>query len=174
MARKRSWWEVPLTVGAFGVIAWGALRFAMGAQDRIGTWARRFGIPRKVLAGIVRTESNGRRKAKRLTGGDARRGGAWGLTQMTLATANDLVPRVRRSNPEYSTILDRFDGTGPSLFDPDLNLLLAAYKLAADHAALGSRDWAPAVLAYNRGRRGARDYAGDPRQALYVQRVLAA
>lgn len=174
MAAKRAWWEVPLVAGTFAIIAYGALRFAVGGQERIGVWARRFGIPRKVLAGIVRTESRGKPRAKRLTGGDARRGGAWGLAQVTLDTARDLIPRIRRQLPQYAPILDRFDGTGPSLFDRDLNLLLAAFKLSSDHAALGKKSWAPAVLAYNRGRQGAKAFKGNPAAALYVQRVLSA
>lgn len=170
---KRAWWEIPLTVGAFSAIGYFALRWAMGAQDPIGKWAGQFGIPRHILAGVVRTESGGKSKAKNLTGGDAARGGAWGLAQMTLATAQELVPKIRRQFPDYAKVLDRFDGTGPSLFNKDLNLLLASYKLATDYAALGG-DWEMAVLAYNRGRQGARDYLGDPMTALYVQRVFAA
>ena len=172
MAQRRAWWEIPGLVGIGALLFYGSLRFAMGATDKVGVWAKRFGIPRKILAGIVRTESRGKARAKRLTGGDARRGGAWGLTQVTLATANDLIPRIRRQNPEYNQILDRFDGTGPSLFDKDLNLLLAAFKLSSDRAARGN--WDRAVLAYNRGRQGARNYLGDPRDNRYVSKVLAA
>jgi soluble lytic murein transglycosylase-like protein len=168
--RKRRWIYAIAGLGLVGA-AWAAIR-AYRRQDAITLWARRFGVPRSVLAGVVRTESRGDPQAKRLTGGDARRGGAWGLAQVTLATARELIPKIRRQHPEYGRILDRFDDSGPSLFDRDLNLLVAAFKLGSDQAALGR--WDLAVLAYNRGREGARLYAGDPRSDRYVAKVLTA
>jgi soluble lytic murein transglycosylase-like protein len=139
----------------------------------IAKWANYFGVPIDVLEGVVRTESNFKPGAKNLTGGDLARGGAWGLAQMTLETAKGLVVATRSAHPDLAPILVRFDGTGPSLLDPDLNLLLAASLLASNYRQL--RAWPAAVLAYNRGVGGARTYLASnvAESNVYVQKVFA-
>lgn len=142
-------------------------------------WADYFGVPIEVVAGVARTESrrpkwpDGYPKATNLTGGDLARGGAWGLCQMTLQTAVGLVLALKKSQPSLKPYLNRFDGTGPSLFDPDLNVLLACALLKSNFKAMGT--WPNAVLAYNRGVGGARKYLATAvaQSNVYVQRVYA-
>jgi soluble lytic murein transglycosylase-like protein len=164
-----------IAVAALLLLTTGGLAQA-GTEYYVRKWARAWNVPAPVIRGIIRTESRGNRKAKRLKGGDLRRGGAWGLMQMTLSTAGDLVGKLRKlGRSDVDATLRRWDGTGPSLFSADLNILLGTYKLAADKAAL-DEGWPAAVLAYNRGRQGARDAleAGrKPEEFEYVQKAMA-
>lgn len=63
------------------------------------------GLPPELGAAIVRQESNWDPDATVLTGGDGRRGGAYGLCQMTLKTAGGLdrgATPARLMSPEYN------------------------------------------------------------------------
>ena len=149
-----------------------ALTFNEAAATR---WSRFFGVPVRIVLGVIRHESSGIRTASRLVGSDAARGGAWGLMQVTLETAKGLVVDLKKlGNPAINTVLARWDGTGPSLFDRDLNVMLGTFNLARDKAALAS--WPAAVLAFNRGRGGVKTFlaaGGNPANTDYVRSVLA-
>lgn len=71
------------------------------------------GLPPSWLLAIMEIESNFRADAKRLWGTDGKRGGAYGLCQMTVQTAKGL----------------GFAGKPDELLDPKLNLTLAARLL---------------------------------------------
>lgn len=83
-------------------------------------YARLFGVPLSLLLATTYAQSNNRPNAKR----DNKRGGAWGLGQMTVATATDIWPKV-----QAKTGLS-WDGTGEGLLNPTLNLALTAYYLS--------------------------------------------
>lgn len=72
------------------------------------------------------------------------RGGAWGLFQVTLATAKDLFTRF----PQLRT-LRAWDGTGRGLLDPELNTMLASFYLGQIWKEFGS--FVPAIAAYHQG-----------------------
>ncbi len=75
------------------------------------------------------------------------KGGAWGLFQITLDTAKDLLGRVRafRRYPAFK----RWDGTGPSLLDPGLNTMVASWYLATLWHEF--RGYPEALAAYHQG-----------------------
>jgi soluble lytic murein transglycosylase-like protein len=142
----------------------------------VGKWARFWNVPPSIIKGIIRTESRGNPRAVAKHAGDLARGGAYGLMQMTLATATELVGKLRAlKRPEVNATLRKWNGTGASLFDPDLNVLLGTYKLAADARAL-NQGWPAAILAYNRGRGGAAAAIASgrrPESFEYVQKATA-
>jgi soluble lytic murein transglycosylase-like protein len=90
--------------------------------------------PIAVLA-IIAQESGGDPNATNLTGGDALRGGSYGLMQMSLATAKG-----------YG-----YTGTGTGLLDPRTNVDLGVRYLADCFAQAGG-DLNGAAQAYNSGR----------------------
>lgn len=71
----------------------------------------------------------------KMTGGDGARGGAWGLCQMTLKTAEGL----------------GYDGDGPGLLEPKLNSNLAAKLCVQLQKSLGS-NLHDVAAAYNSGK----------------------
>jgi len=83
-------------------------------------YARLFGVPLSLLLATTYAQSNNRPNAKR----ENKRGGAWGLGQVTLATATDIWPKV-----QAKTGLS-WDGSGEGLLDPALNLAFTAYYLS--------------------------------------------
>jgi soluble lytic murein transglycosylase-like protein len=149
--------------------AWPAL-----AGDYVTRWARYWGVPPKIVRGVIKTESRGNPRATAKHSGDLARGGAFGLMQVTLATAKEAVGKLRGAGGDVARVLQRWDGTGASLYDPELNVMLGAYLLASNYKAVGN--WPAAVLAYNRGVGGARSYiaaGGNPSDAAYVAKVYA-
>ena len=83
-------------------------------------YARLFGVPLSLMLATTYAQSNNRPNAKR----DNKRGGAWGLGQMTVATATDIWPKV-----QAKTGLS-WDGSGEGLLNPSLNLAMTAYYLS--------------------------------------------
>jgi hypothetical protein len=83
-------------------------------------YARLFGVPLSLLLATTYAQSNNRPNAKR----ENKRGGAWGLGQMTLATATEIWPRFK------AKIGLSWDGTGQGLLDPTLNLAITAAYLS--------------------------------------------
>jgi soluble lytic murein transglycosylase-like protein len=108
-----------------------------------------------------------------------KRGGAWGMFQITLATARDLLSRV--SDFHQYAASRRWDGSGPSLLDPGLNTMLASWYLASLWHEFG--DYPEALAAYHQGPQKVRDMlaAGraipdqlPPKGRAYVLEALAA
>lgn len=145
------------------------------AGDRYERWGRRFGVRPDLLRRIARHESGMNPLATRNVGGDASRGGAWGLMQVTAATAAGLVDKFPPDRA-LSPYLDRYDREGPSaLLDPDVNLMFGAFYLARLLSQFNG-DEILAVAAYNRGAGGVRALLAqgvDPAELQYVQRVYA-
>ena len=116
--------------------------------------AARAGVPAGVLEAIVDIESNWNPSASNRTGGDEARGGAFGLTQLTLKTARAFDPRV----------------TPDDLLDPEKHLAIAS-KLMADNARR-SRDPKDLAAMWNSGK--VFDKAPEVTREKYVPRFLAA
>lgn len=112
------------------------------------------GVDYATLAAIVEIESRWRPDARNETGTDAARGGAYGLTQMTLRTAQALRPGTSR---EY-------------LLTPEGNLDVAA-QLMRDNARR-SRDPKDLAAMWNSGK--VFDKAPEVTRETYVPRFLSA
>lgn len=127
---------------------------------------------------VIGNESRFNPDAKNLTGGDLKRGGAWGFMQMTLITAVDIAKRLKASGvPAITVVLDRWDGTGPGLLDPNLNIMLGMAHLNQLAKALNN-DPTLVVAAYNRGLGSVQKMVAEGKQANvrqldYVQNVMA-
>lgn len=149
-----------LAVGAFVVLSSKKKTSASSKRSRaeleelVRDAASRAGVPFPVLAAIVDIESSWNADAKNLTGGDAARGGAYGLSQLTLRTARAFDPNV----------------TPEQLLEPGKHLELAA-KLMADNARR-SRDPKDLAAMWNSGK--VFDKAPEVTRERYVPRFLAA
>jgi soluble lytic murein transglycosylase-like protein len=121
--------------------------------------AKEVGISEALLAATIARESNWNPRAVNDTGGDARRGGAYGLAQMTLRTAQGL----------------GYQGDGQGLLDPELNVRLAARLHKANGRMLSARGDASqledVVARYNSGK----PFANAPTftKDVYVPSVIA-
>lgn len=118
-------------------------------------WAMAFGIPVLWLAAIVRAESGWQPQISEVADERAAaRGGAWGLGQMTRATAEGLIEDgARPGGPlaAFPETLARWDGSDPrTLLDPDLNLMLSAFHLARLAQTFGP-DFSLVSSAYHSG-----------------------
>ena len=112
------------------------------------------GIDYATLAAIVEIESNWKPEAKNETGSDAARGGAYGLTQMTLRTAQSLRRNVTREQ----------------LLTAAGNLEIASMLMREN--ARRSRDPKDLAAMWNSGR--VFDKAPEVTRETYVPRFLAA
>lgn len=112
------------------------------------------GVDRALFFGIVEVESGWNPDARNLAGSDGARGGAWGLTQMTVRTAQLFEPSI----------------TGEELLDPVVNLRVAA-QLMADNARR-SRKWDDLAAMWNSGKLA--DRAPNSTRYTYVPKVLEA
>jgi soluble lytic murein transglycosylase-like protein len=140
-------------------------------------WGTRFGVDPKLLRKIAQVESGGDAGARRLVGGDAERGGAWGLMQMTLATADALASKFPTGDTEIAANLARFERLGATaLLSPDINVMFGAFHVTRLLEQFDGNELM-AVGAYNRGARGMRNLVasgGNPGTLQYVQKVMAA
>ena len=153
---------IPLAAGAF--LALTARRNAEPAQARARVprhqmpWAEfaaltaqasaALGVPEIVLWVVATIESD--RDPSLANTADPRaegRGGAWGLFQMTLGTAKDLFHRY--PDLKRAPAAAAWDGTGRSLLNPRLNMLLAAAYLGHAWKRFGSM-W-PTIASYHQG-----------------------
>lgn len=111
--------------------------------------AQNFGVSPLILWSIATVESGRNPKAVNKSPRAMVRGGAWGLFQMTLATARDLFTR-------FGTLLRQFpaaakwNDTGESLLDPELNTLLGAFYLGRLSLEFHGA-FVPTVAAYQQG-----------------------
>lgn len=150
-------------------------------------WGPIHGCPVETIRVIAKIESGYRLECVAMYGGAIPRGGAWGLMQQTLSTAKGNVLKLRKSgNAAVQAAISRFDGTGTSLFDPDLNVCLGAYQLGRLTAEFS--DFTTVVAAYHQGAGKIRRMrnagkainpqtllaSGAPKGAVYVTRALQA
>lgn len=123
----------------------------------IDAYAAQNGIPASLVAGIMQQESGGNPNAVNNTGGDAARGGSYGLMQVSLETAQ-----------EYG-----YAGDGAGLLDPETNISIATEFLGDLYRQYGG-DVNDTIAAYNAG--SPRHLEGDPSQPYtnqaYVNDVL--
>ena len=129
----------------------------------INTAAARWGVPAALVKAIIAHESEFQQHATALTGGDGKRGGSYGLMQMSLATARAL----------------GFTGTAQDLYDPATNISYGTQYLRdlVREAGAGGYGLDSAISAYNAGnsrwRRGDGPRVGSitratPQQAMTV------
>lgn len=153
----------PWVIGALAVAAILWARRATAVAPRRGDTifdyavetAKAAGVDPAVFLGIIEVESGWNPAATNLVGSDASRGGAFGLTQMTLRTARALRPGI----------------TGNELLDPKTNLDVAG-ELLAENARRISPLWPDVAAAWNSGR--SFDTAPEVTRYNYVPKVLAA
>lgn len=109
-----------------------------------------FGVPVSLVLAIIKVQSNWNPRASNTKN---RRGGAWGFTQMTLATAQDLTKRFPANARKW---WPRFNGTGESLLDPTTNVALGAYQLSLQWKRFRKypSNWMVTALAYHQGSGG--------------------
>ena len=121
------------------------------ARQLANFWGQRFSVPPALLMAVWRTESEFDPFALNMTGGDARRGGAWGLGQMTLKTAQGLTsdfPRQAAANwPGFAAF-----PTGQSLFNINENAAMSAFLLSLGMRQFGERPF-DAGVSYKMGMR---------------------
>lgn len=129
----------------------------------INAAAARWGVPAALVKAIVATESEFNPHATARTGGDGKRGGSYGLMQMSLQTARAL----------------GFTGDAAELYDPGVNIGLGTRYLhdLVKEAGAGGYGLDSAISAYNAGnskwRRGDGPRVGSiaratPQQAMAV------
>jgi soluble lytic murein transglycosylase-like protein len=113
-------------------------------------WAKMFGCPPSLLMAIIQNESSFNSQATNLTGGDLKRGGAWGLAQLTLQTALAL---DKDSGAIGKVHWPKWNKTGPGLLVLDTNLAMAAYGIAKNWKRYQSvpNNWLVAGTAWNIG-----------------------
>lgn len=117
--------------------------------------AQRAGVDPAVFLGIIEVESAWDPRATNLVGADAARGGAFGLTQLTLKTARAFVPTI----------------TGDELLDPATNLQIAG-MLLEENRRRSSPMWEDVAAMWNSGRPN--DAAPEKTRYGYVPKVLDA
>jgi soluble lytic murein transglycosylase-like protein len=151
--------EVLLLVAA--LVAWWAMKKAPQTQpddpdvfDAAKAVATAAGIDPAVFLGIIYVESGWRADAKVTSGSDGERGGAYGLTQMTLRTAQALDPSINAD----------------ALLDPFVNIRVAG-QLLAENARV-STDPKDVAAMWNSGR--VFDRAPESTRTRYVPAVLRA
>ena len=112
-------------------------------------------VPSTVVLAIASQESGFNPSAINLSAKDGKRGGAWGLMQITAETAADVIKELKNSgNLLIAATLTRFNsGDAHTLLDPDLNVLLGIGYLNMLAKAFNN-DTTLVIAAYNRGRAG--------------------
>jgi len=93
-------------------------------------WGPIFGAPLGTIVTISYIESRWRPGSKNTNERAMLRGGAWGLMQQTLDTAKGHAKALAsHSNALVKETLKKWDGTGPGLLNPDVNVMFGAYQL---------------------------------------------
>ena len=152
---------------------------AMANPNAASYWEKLYRLPHGILDKIATVESRNNPMASRNVGGDARRGGAWGLLQVTAATAQDELPKILDAYPNNKNVianLKLFSAKGnKSLFIPAVNYMIAGHYLKRQLWRFDGNIYA-AVGAYNRGGQGMARFlsSGNNAQELqYVKKVFA-
>lgn len=114
-------------------------------------WGPIFGAPVPLIMTICDIESSFRPGVSNTNDRAMKLGGAWGLMAMTLSTAKSVAARLRsHANPMVVATLAKWDGTGPGLLNPDVNVMFGAHELGRDFAEFRSPYLAAG--AYHQGR----------------------
>ena len=119
------------------------------ARQLANHYGRVFRVPPRLLLSVWRIESNFNPFATNLTAGDARRGGAWGLGQMTLQTARDLDAQFPALAIKYWPGFHA-NPVGESLFNIRENTAMSALLLSIGYKAF-QRDPLAAGISYKMG-----------------------
>jgi len=148
-----------------------------------GKWAKVFDAPVGEVLSILKIESDFNPQKRCLL--RLEKGGAWGLGGQMLDEAFGKISAIKRrfpKNPKITRIARRFRGTGSSLLDPELNVMLTAWQIGQIHQRFG--DFEEVAAAYHQGanivswrlRNGQPAVSPEktPRGHLYVKRALEA
>lgn len=108
--------------------------------------AERLGVPLSLVLSIFSVESGFNAKAENHSANATKRGGAWGIGQVTLTTAVDMAKRFANDGKK---LWPRFDGTGRSLLDLETNIGFAVHYLARAYKRYN--DWLSAGVSYHQG-----------------------
>lgn len=121
----------------------------------VAKYAAAFKVPTSLLMALAAIESSYRPHLSN-TGPVAmakNRGGAWGLTQILLLTATDTTKRFPKVAAKW---WPQWDGTGPGLLDPAVNLAMAGFLLSQLWARFQGKpgNWYVTGLSWNQGAGG--------------------
>ena len=150
----------------FGFVFGGAMIGAsvgywVGAEARIKVMAHNFNLAKRLatkwaetfnhvtaatVLTICKIESDFNPTAENHNERAEPKGGAWGMMQITLDTARDLIKKV----PRIFGTVGVWDGSGKSLLDPDLNIMLGTFYLDKLAQEFGG-DFDKVVAAYQQG-----------------------
>jgi soluble lytic murein transglycosylase-like protein len=113
-------------------------------------YSKVFGVPASLVLAILQIESQFKFDAVNKTDRAMARGGAWGIGQITLATAKDIAQRFPKEAKQY---FSTFNGTGESLLDPETNIAMSAFILSRSwkRYATKPKNWVVAAMAYHQG-----------------------
>jgi soluble lytic murein transglycosylase-like protein len=118
------------------------------AKNASYKYGKVFNVPPKIIMTILAIESRFNAKAVNKSDRAMKRGGAWGIGQMSLTTAIDLTKRY----PMIASVHWRkFDGTGESLLDLNTNVALAAFYLSMAWRRYKGNELAT-LLSYHQGK----------------------
>ncbi len=113
-------------------------------------YASAFGVPLSLVMAIMGIESAYNPSAENHSANAEARGGAWGLGQMTLATAKDITQR-------YASVAKKFwpswNGTGQGLLSAQVNAAMTAFLLSLAWKKYMGRpnNWLTAGVAHHQG-----------------------
>lgn len=114
-------------------------------------WSAAFAVPVDWIMGICKVESSFRPGASNNTGGDAKRGGSWGIMQVSLATANGLaLALAKNTNADVRATFAKWTGAGEDLQDIDVGMMFGTAQLGTLRSRFGD-DYAMCAAAYNQG-----------------------
>lgn len=128
------------------------------AKNLVAKYSAIFGVPSSVVLSILSVESGFRRGVSNTSERAMKRGGAWGISQMTLETANDLTRRYPELARKY---WPHFDGTSGTLIDLETNVALATFYLSL--AWKRFKDFYATTLSYHQGVGTVARLLTDPR-----------
>jgi soluble lytic murein transglycosylase-like protein len=126
------------------------------AKTIVAKWAFMSRLPQTTVLAIMSHESGYNPNAVADSGGDAKRGNAYGLMQMTAETAPGVIRDLEGIKlPSIVATLAKWNPANPaSLLDPELNVLVGVGYLNQLMKAFHN-DADMAIAGYNRGRAGA-------------------
>jgi hypothetical protein len=151
-------------------------------------WEEVFGAPASEIMAIVEIESGWYPRKRNMLRSE--KGGAWGLGGQMLDEACGKIRAIRHElgkNPRVVRALKKWNGSGTSLLNPELNLMLTSWQIAQIRRRLEDLDqvsFAEVAAAYHQGtnvviyriQRGRPLVSPQrhPRGHIYVQRALGA